>query len=598
MDRKSVVGFYDTTLFGSGKEGYIFTDSKIYYKEMLEKPKKIWYEEIINVKLGKTNQQKDCNKEIIIYLNDGSSVTLSSISLNKTPLYEFIKEIIKLNNNNKIEYQDNYDSNFDFMNLGSFNDAFESAFAGGDSLGNYNTINKVFEEEKFHASQGHGFAAERANNLYDNLTGKKATILGDSNIKNGADRLVNGIEIQSKYCSTGSKCISECFENGKMRYTINNGTKPMEIEVPSDMFDDAIKSMQNRIRKGEVPGVSDPNEAKNIVRKGHFTYNQAKNIAKAGTVESLTYDSVNGAIISSSALGVSAVLTFATSVWNGEEFDIALKSAAYAGLKVGGIAFATSVLTSQLSKAGLNSALVGSSESITSIIGPKASATLVNAFRSGTDIYGAAAMKSAAKLLRGNIIVSGVTVVLLSSADVFNIFTGRISTKQLVKNVTSTTTTVTASAGGWIGGAAVGAALGSFVPIIGNGVGAVVGGIVGSVASGGAANKITNSILDEFIEDDAKEMLNIIEKQFEKLAFDYILNQKEAEKVTDSLREILNGKKLKDMFSSEDKKAFAKNLLEPLINREVLKRKKVTLPSYSNMQCGLVDFLEELSDAM
>jgi len=200
----------------------------------------------------------------------------------------------------------------------------------------------AYGEEKFHAIRGHGFAAERANTLYDRYTGHDAHILGDDNAKNGADRLVDGVEIQSKYCKTGGKCISECFENGQFRYMGSDG-KPMQIEVPSDKYESAIQAMQERIRRGEVPGVSDPNEAQQIVRKGHFTYEQAKNIAKAGTVESLTYDAANGMIIASSAFGVTAVLTFATSVWNGDTPEIALKNAAYSGLKVGGISFVTAI---------------------------------------------------------------------------------------------------------------------------------------------------------------------------------------------------------------------------------------------------------------
>ena len=66
----------------------------------------------------------------------------------------------------------------------------------------------AYGEEKFHAIRGHGFAAERANTLYDRYTGHDARILGDDNAKNGADRLVDGVEIQSKYCKTGGKCIS------------------------------------------------------------------------------------------------------------------------------------------------------------------------------------------------------------------------------------------------------------------------------------------------------------------------------------------------------------------------------------------------------
>lgn len=294
---------------------------------------------------------------------------------------------------------------------------FFGSTAGGISSARYGVVNKLYDEEKFHGRQGHGFAAERANNLFDKITGHHAKIVGDDNVKNGADRVVDGVFIQSKYCQTGLACINECFDGkGNFRY-LKNG-KPMQIEVPSDKYDAAVEAMQEKIRKGKIPGVTDPDEAKNIVRKGHFTHEQAKNIAKAGTVESLTYDAVNGAIIATSAFGVTTIITLATNLWNGEDFENSLKIATFSGMKVGGTAFVTTIIASQLSKAGLNSALVGSSEAIVSFMGPKASAVLVNAFRSGSNIYGAAAMKSAAKLLRGNVITSSVTVVILSSVDI------------------------------------------------------------------------------------------------------------------------------------------------------------------------------------
>ena len=157
------------------------------------------------------------------------------------------------------------------------------AFSGGIGVSSYKNVNKLYEEEKFHARQGHGFAAERANHLYDKLTGKDAKIIGDDNAKNGADRIVDGQSIQSKYCKSGSSCVNECFDSkGNFRY-MENG-KPMKIEVPSDKYNDAVKAMEEKIRRGQVEGVSDPKEASKIIRKGHFTYEQARNIAKAGTV--------------------------------------------------------------------------------------------------------------------------------------------------------------------------------------------------------------------------------------------------------------------------------------------------------------------------
>ena len=578
VDRTSIIGLYDTTIAGNGKMGYIFTDTKVYYLQVFQKPKKIWYDDIDSVECS-CDHKNDSDNLIIFHLSDGTTIEWMDLWLNKTPLVSFFNEIHNL---------DDSDS-FDFTaNLSSPDSTNRGAVAGGFAAGQYKQVNKAFDEERFHSKQGHGFAAERANDLYDRLTGHDAKIVGDDNIKNGADRIVDGTMIQSKYCESGNECISNCFDSdGQFRY-MSNG-KPMQIEVPSDKYDAAVQAMEEKIRQGKVPGISDPNDAKNIVRKGHFTYEQAKNIAKAGTVESLTYDAVNGTIIASSAFGVTAIITLATNLWNGESFDNSIKLAAYSGLKVGGTAFVTTVIAGQLSKAGLNSALVGSSEAVISIMGPKASAFLINAFRNGKNIYGAAAMKSAAKLLRGNVITAGVTVVVLSSFDVINIFRGRISGKQLFKNLTNTASTVAGGTGGWLGGAAIGSAI---LP----GVGTVIGGLIGSIAAGAAAGKITDRIVDSFVEDDAEEMISIIQKEFENLASDYLLSKKEAEKTVDKLSEKLNGKMLKDMFASKDRKKHARDLLMPLIENEISKRKHIAAVSDEQMVKTLIDVLESISD--
>ena len=50
---------------------------------------------------------------------------------------------------------------------------------------------------KFQARQGHGFAAEQANNVEDILAGKDARVVGNDNALNGPDRAVNGTYIQT-----------------------------------------------------------------------------------------------------------------------------------------------------------------------------------------------------------------------------------------------------------------------------------------------------------------------------------------------------------------------------------------------------------------
>lgn len=379
----------------------------------------------------------------------------------------------------------------------------------------------------------------------------------------------------------------------------------MQIEVPSDMYDAAVTAMEQRIRKGEVKGITDPSEAKKIIREGHFTYAQARNIAKAGTVESILYDAASGTIIAKNAFGLTAVISFALSIWDGQEPDVAIKNATIQGLKSGGIAFATAVLAGQLSKAGLNSLLVGSSEAIVKAIGPKASAVLVNALRSGTNIYGAAAMKSLAKLLRTNSITATVSFAVLSVGDVANIFRGRISGKQLFKNLTTTGASIAGGTGGWIGGAALGgkagAAIGSFLApgpgtAVGAAIGSTIGGLAGSFGGGSLAASASGKALGYFIEDDADEMVKIIQEVFTELANDYLINNKEAEDITIALQSILDGKLLKEMYASTNHEQFAKDLLIGLFEDASRNRQHIDLPTAEQFQKGLQMVLEDLAD--
>ena len=115
---------------------------------------------------------------------------------------------------------------------------------------------------KYHSKQGHGYAAEDANALWDRMHGKTVDKVGLDNSLNGPDRISNGVMIQTKYHADASKSVASAFENGKYRYG------SMKLEVPRDQYDDAIRLMRNRIANGEVPGVTDPKMAEQIVIKG------------------------------------------------------------------------------------------------------------------------------------------------------------------------------------------------------------------------------------------------------------------------------------------------------------------------------------------
>ena len=93
-------------------------------------------------------------------------------------------------------------------------------------------------------------------------------------------------------------------------------------------------------------------------------------------------------------------------------------------------------------------------------------------------------------------------------------------------------------------------------------------------------------------------MIRIIQKEFEDLAQDYLLNQKEAEKSVDKLSNILDGKMLKDMYASSDRSEYARNLLIPIIENEVKKRKYVGKVTNKQMVRSLKEVLEDISDHM
>lgn len=444
--------------------------------------------------------------------------------------------------------------------------------------------------DKFHAAQGHGFAAEQANHLYDILTGKDAMIVGGDNAKNGADRLVNGVLIQTKYCQSASGSVGAAFDQGQYRY-INPDGSLMQLEVPFEQYDQAVKLMQRRIQNGEVPGVTDPNEARNIVRKGHFTYAQARNIAKCGTVESLSFDTTTGAIVSTSAFGITATLTLARSLWNGDSPDIAVENAAYAGVQVGGAAFANTVITSQLMRTGVNKALIAPTDRIVELLGPDVSQIIANSLRSGAPIYGKAAMNNVAKLLRNNAVTSAVMTVVLSTKDISHAFQGKISGAQLFKNITTTT-------GGIVGGTAGGAAAGKLfakyalkpldliVPGAGKAAEFTVT-IVGAAAGGTVGGSATNAVVGRFIEDDAVKMVRIIEASFRQQAQEYMLSREELDIVLDDLRHALEGETLLDMFASQDHAVFADRLVREWIERLTSLRVRVYLPSNDEFIQGI-----------
>lgn len=332
---------------------------------------------------------------------------------------------------------------------------------------------------KYHSKQGHGFAAEDANALYDKMHGKRVDKVGMDNSKNGADRVVNGVEIQTKYCANATKSVDAAFENGQFRYS------GMKLEVPKDQYKEAIRIMRERIGQGKVPGATDPNMAEQIIVKGHYTYDEAVRIAKAGNMDSIKFDIKTQAIACTFACGLSFAVSYCTAKSKDMCHADALKFAAKQAAKSGGTTLVTGVAAQQLLRThvGRNFAAI-TTKAVKPVVRSamktevgKNVLTKTASVIAGKQVTGVAATNVITKALRTNAVVSTVVFVGTSIPDTVRLCCGKITGREYAENTASNAASV---GGGWAG-ASAGAAIGSAVfP----GVGTIVGGIVGGIGGG------------------------------------------------------------------------------------------------------------------
>ena len=462
---------------------------------------------------------------------------------------------------------------------------------GGYLVGNMLNTASLYRDRKFTQSQGFGFAAENGNNLIDRWQGVNAAVIGDDNAKNGPDRMItnrNGTTlIQTKYYRSAQESVDAAFDSPDGIYRYMDGDIPMQLEVPNDQYDDALKAMRQKIENGQVPGVTNPDDAEKIVRKGHLTYKQARNIAKAGNIDSLKYDAANGIISAGCAAGISFVIDYACCVINGQEPEDALKNAGLNGIKTGGVVFATYVISSQLAKTGmaqsLSNALVPTAEAILKTFGDDVGKAILQG--AGVQTVGKVTAKQVSNALARELVVDGVLVIILTGADVVDLFQGRISKEEVLKNLTVTIISIAVGAAGGYGGALAG-------NIIAPGAGGVIGAAAGSILAGGLSALGAEVLIAPFYESDAEEMFNIISEEFTILCGDYLINEEEGTHIAEALKGELIGDVLKDMYASEDRTQFARDLMEPLFVAETALRSPIIVPTTEDLRYQMKQMLQ------
>lgn len=425
---------------------------------------------------------------------------------------------------------------------------------------------------KFHVQGGWGFAAEDANTLHDRWQGRTVECTGADNCLNGADRVVDGVQLQSKYCSSPAATVDSAFgADGHYRYG------GQVLEVPKDQHAACVELMREKIAQGKVPGVTDPAQADQMVRSGHVTYAQARRIAEAGTFDGLVFDAKTHAVGAACAGGVSAIIAAGLAAYRGRRAQAVAFEAAKAGAAAGGVTLATGVATSQFlrTRAGAVTRVVArkavkavhSTDLGKTVIKKVASASL------GKAVGGGAAINHVAKLARSNAVTSVVSTALMTGPDAYRALVKKtLSWPQFGKNLAVRGANVAGGAGGWAAGAVGGAALGSIVPGVGTAVGGVVGGIAGSLSGGLAAGWGSKKLLDLCVDDDNWALLQTVPDVLGRLAADLQLTEAEVVLLSREAQRRIRASFLRDWQRARHRDAYLRGAMEPLARGLVRRR--------------------------
>lgn len=369
--------------------------------------------------------------------------------------------------------------------------------------------------------QGHGFAAENANNAIDKLKGKDAQLVGGDNAKYGPDRLVNGTYLQTKYCRTAARSIGAAFDGqtGDFKYIDKSTNKPMKIEVPSDQYECAIKEIRKKAEAGRIPGVS-PDDAENLIIKGSISYDAAVNICKFGTIEGLTYDALDGVKSALPGMGISFIASYAQSYWSGNDATEAFQSAALIASKSLVKATATTILVQQLQRVSfVQNISIPVPQSINSLLAK------------GLNI-GQGQVKN---YMRGVAVTNAVVIGVTASRDMFSVINHQMTGGQFFKNATVTTVGLVGGSVGAVAGKSAGAVAGKVIGGVLGSIGGPVGALLGGMLVGHLSSLAIKTFLDQHIDDDKAVISRMARYRLNHLAHSYLMNPEETQIIVDNV---------------------------------------------------------------
>ena len=378
-------------------------------------------------------------------------------------------------------------------NVKTFRNAGSSASTGVASTHSATKIEDTQWVKYRNSRGGHGFAAEDVNAQIDRWHGRKVECVGKNNAPNGADRIVNGQQIQTKYCQSARDTVNSAFDSRTGMYRYDG----MKLEVPADQYDECVQRMKEAISQGKVAGVTDPEMATQIVQKGHVTYAQAQKVAKAGNWESIKFDMRTQAISCAGAGAISAAIGFMNAKREGKSTKEAFKEASKSGAASSATALVGGVAAQQALRTAVGRNAAAAATKVVKPVVESAMKTQVGrevltktaSVIAGKEVVEQAAVNVLTKAARTNVVTSTAMFVATSVPDTVKLCRGKISGADYAENMVSNAAGI---GGGWAG-ASVGAAVGTAIcPGVGTVIGGLVGGIGGGIGASSASRKVTS----------------------------------------------------------------------------------------------------------
>lgn len=414
-----------------------------------------------------------------------------------------------------------------------------------------NSQKPIWDENKRYmgGAQGHGYAAEYANNTIDRLLGKNVVnqaqqLVNGHQAKAGADRIVNGVEIQTKYCATARQTVNNYLNQV---YESSDGSgKMMTLEVPREQYREVCRILKE-LGRTDIP-----------VKRGYFTYKMVLVISQSGTVPSIFIDALSGMVAVRGTASVSATITFATAVWNGEDVDKAMAFSLNAGIRVFGKGAISQIITGQFTMRKRN-VVYNLAESITD-----------NIKCSNFAKTNVGKVMQLDKLTPQRTVGTTISYAMTFGPDICKLAQGKISSYQFIKNAAVIGT-------GSISSYVVGNKIETLIAKSLAGL-AGMAGLVTGMAAGMFTSFVVKNVLDAFVEDDAVKMFRYLKEEFLDGVMQISLTEEEQKEVIGNTIGNPNlSELLQMMYMSGEYRRFAREgIVDSAIYSVISKRDNIT----------------------